>query len=115
MVGVPTVQGDPAPNVANALSGPHQTEDAAPEAIQNTSFKREWQLGSNELYRKVFPPSIWQNNPPPKMNNSDKLSCPRWFSKGYCFGHCRRSHDIMDADTERKYNDFQQTCRRSAR
>ena len=99
----------------NALSSSHQTEDAAPESIQNTSFKREWQLGSNELYRKVFPPSIWQNNPPPKMNNSDKLSCPRWFSKGYCFGHCRRSHDIMDADTVRKFNDFQQTCLRSAR
>ena len=99
----------------NALSSTRTTEEPTPDVIQNPAMKRAWLLGNEETYRRVFPPSMWQTDPPPKMNNSEKISCPRWFSKGYCFVHCRRSHDVMDAETERKYNNFQQKCRRSAR
>ena len=100
----------------NALSG-QEGDDVSKRSgvVQNPNKKEEWLLKEPETYKKVFPQSIWRENPPPFFNGTDKRCCPRWYSKGYCFDNCARQHGVMNQETTKQYNNFQNKCRTASK
>ena len=64
----------------NALSNPKQYNagDTKAELVQNPNKNKGWILYTDEDYKKVFSRHIWSKIPPPDLNRSDKICCPRF-------------------------------------
>ena len=99
----------------NALSGSGSVPDNNKSLITNPDKNPVWILSDKEGYTRTFPRAIWKENPPPKMNESDKYCCPCLNGRGYCFENCNRSHEKMSPVTARKYDGWQKKCRASAK